>query len=234
MKRPIPSNSPFVPNASFKASRIRTKPVVPSSDNLVSPHRRATSKDKIEEVPSLETVLKMFWDNQREQLQYFSTFNRQTNLPLSRLRRILKSDPEVKMISWDTPAVFSKACEYLILELTLRAWNHTQSCSRKTIHSCDIFMAARKSKVFGFITDLDPYEPDCPIHQSVAVATSCEMMLPDMNVPIDMEEINEEENLISERFIGNDKGFDLNCDAHDCTCDFGFCNEHGSDQKLLI
>lgn len=41
-------------------------------------------------------------------------------LPLARIKKIMKSDEDVRMISAEAPVLFAKACEMFILELTLR------------------------------------------------------------------------------------------------------------------
>ena len=38
-----------------------------------------------------------------------------------------------KMISAEAPILFAKACELFILELTLRAWMHTDENKRRTL-----------------------------------------------------------------------------------------------------
>ncbi len=37
------------------------------------------------------------------------------------------------MISAEAPVLFAKACEIFILELTLRAWMHTEENKRRTL-----------------------------------------------------------------------------------------------------
>ncbi|KAL1207018.1 Nuclear transcription factor Y subunit C-10 [Cardamine amara subsp. amara] len=193
MKRPIEANSSLIPDASVKASHIRIEPVEPCSLNMLPtldqlrPYNPVTSK--VEEVSSLETALKVFWDKQRDQLYNFKGFNRKNHLPLTRVRKMLKSDPEVKMLSCDAPAFCSKVCEFFILELTLRAWIHTQSCGRQTIQRCDIFQAVKKSKIYDFLIDLVPFGPHCVTHQGPPPPP--ENILPDMNIPIDMNQIEQ-------------------------------------------
>lgn len=58
---------------------------------------------------------------------------RQQELPLARIKRIMKLDDEVKMISAEAPVLFSKAAEIFITELTLRAWIHTEDNKRRTL-----------------------------------------------------------------------------------------------------
>jgi len=43
-------------------------------------------------------------------------------LPLARIKKIMKLDEDVKMISAEAPMLFAKAAEIFIHELTLRAW----------------------------------------------------------------------------------------------------------------
>jgi nuclear transcription factor Y gamma len=62
------------------------------------------------------------------------------------------------MISADTPAVFSKACELFILELTLRAWLQTEECRRRTLQRSDIAMAVRHDDLLDFLVDVVPLD----------------------------------------------------------------------------
>jgi nuclear transcription factor Y gamma len=50
-----------------------------------------------------------------EQAQDFKTHS----LPLARIKKIMKADEDVKMISAEAPVVFAKACVLFILDLTL-------------------------------------------------------------------------------------------------------------------
>lgn len=54
-------------------------------------------------------------------------------LPLARIKKIMKLDEEVKMISAEAPVLFAKAAEIFIHELTLRAWSHTEDNKRRTL-----------------------------------------------------------------------------------------------------
>lgn len=54
-------------------------------------------------------------------------------LPLARIKKIMKLDDEVKMISAEAPMLFAKAAEIFIHELTLRAWVHTEDNKRRTL-----------------------------------------------------------------------------------------------------
>jgi hypothetical protein len=47
-------------------------------------------------------------------------FKNYIDLPLARIKRIMKSDEDVHMISAEVLVLFAKACEMFILELTIR------------------------------------------------------------------------------------------------------------------
>lgn len=57
-------------------------------------------------------------------------------LPLARIKKIMKLDEDVKMISAEAPMLFAKAAEIFIHELTLRAWIHTEDNKRRTLQVC--------------------------------------------------------------------------------------------------
>lgn len=62
------------------------------------------------------------------------------------------------MISAEAPILLAKAAEFLIEELTLRAWIHTEENRRKTIQKSDIAQAVSKNEVFDFLIDIVPRE----------------------------------------------------------------------------
>jgi len=49
-----------------------------------------------------------------------AAFKNHNDLPLARIKRIMKSDEDVRMIRAETPVLFARACELFILELTIR------------------------------------------------------------------------------------------------------------------
>lgn len=62
---------------------------------------------------------------------------KQQVLPLARIKKIMKLDEDVKMISAEAPLLFAKAAEIFIHELTLRAWIHTEDNKRRTLQVHD-------------------------------------------------------------------------------------------------
>jgi len=50
----------------------------------------------------------------------WADFKNYIDLPLARIKRIMKSDEDVHMISAEVLVLFAKACEMFILEMTIR------------------------------------------------------------------------------------------------------------------
>lgn len=101
--------------------------------------------------------LNAFWPKVTEEIRQLSQNDlRQQELPLARIKRIMKLDEDVKMISAEAPVLFSKAAEIFITELTLRAWIHTEDNKRRTLQRNDIAMAITKYDQFDFLIDIVP------------------------------------------------------------------------------
>lgn len=78
--------------------------------------------------------------------------------PLARIKKIMKMDEEVRMISGEVPILLSKAIEIFVTELTLRSWIYTEETKRRTIQRSDIAMAVAKNDMFDFLIDIVPRE----------------------------------------------------------------------------
>nr|APP89677.1 nuclear transcription factor Y subunit C-2 [Ribes rubrum] len=99
--------------------------------------------------------LQMFWTNQMQEVEQTNDFKNHT-LPLARIKKIMKADEDVRMISAEAPVIFAKACEMFILELTLRSWIHTEENKRRTLQKNDIAAAISRTDVFDFLVDIIP------------------------------------------------------------------------------
>ncbi|KAJ4829866.1 hypothetical protein Tsubulata_013124 [Turnera subulata] len=99
--------------------------------------------------------LQMFWANQMHEIEQTTDFKNHS-LPLARIKKIMKADEDVRMISAEAPVIFAKACEMFILELTLRSWIHTEENKRRTLQKNDIAAAISRTDVFDFLVDIIP------------------------------------------------------------------------------
>jgi len=99
--------------------------------------------------------LQQFWNQQMQEMEQVNDFKTH-QLPLARIKKIMKSDEDVKMIAAEAPVLFSKACEMFILELTLRSWIHTEENKRRTLQRNDIAGAITRGDIFDFLVDIVP------------------------------------------------------------------------------
>lgn len=99
--------------------------------------------------------LQLFWSQQMQEVEQANDFKNH-QLPLARIKKIMKADEDVRMISAEAPVVFSKACEMFILELTLRSWIHTEENKRRTLQKNDIAGAITRTDIFDFLVDIVP------------------------------------------------------------------------------
>ena len=104
-----------------------------------------------------QAALEQFWPKTTEEIRTMSISDlKRQELPLARIKKIMKLDEDVKMISAEAPVLFGKACEMFIHELTMRAWVHTEDNKRRTLQRNDIAMAITKYDQFDFLIDIVP------------------------------------------------------------------------------
>lgn len=103
-------------------------------------------------------MLSTYWQGALRRLEDDEHDYKQHQLPLARIKKVMKADPEVKMISAEAPILFAKGCEIFITELTMRAWIHAEENKRRTLQRSDIASALTKSDMFDFLIDVVPRE----------------------------------------------------------------------------
>ncbi|KAK4804135.1 hypothetical protein SAY86_003952 [Trapa natans] len=144
-----------------------TAPMVASRSSSASPtHPATTFSNSIHQLAYQQAQhfhqklqrrqqLRMFWVDQLRGIERTSDFKNHS-LPLARIKKVMKSDEDVRMISAEAPVVFAKACEVFIMELTLRSWIHTEESKRRTLQKTDIAAAISLTDVFDFLVDIIP------------------------------------------------------------------------------
>ncbi|XP_069752018.1 nuclear transcription factor Y subunit gamma isoform X2 [Narcine bancroftii] len=101
--------------------------------------------------------LQTFWPRVMEEIRNLTPNDfKMQDLPLARIKKIMKLDEDVKMISAEAPVLFAKAAQIFINELSLRAWIHTEDNKRRTLQRNDIAMAITKFDQFDFLIDIVP------------------------------------------------------------------------------
>lgn len=117
----------------------------------------AAAPTVIQSQSEAQQALATFWTKVTDEIRKIGTLDLKTQaLPLARIKKIMKLDDDVKMISAEAPMLFAKAAEIFIHELTLRAWVHTEDNKRRTLQRNDIAMAITKFDQFDFLIDIVP------------------------------------------------------------------------------
>ncbi|KAK2419140.1 nuclear factor Y transcription factor [Trifolium repens] len=107
----------------------------------------------------LQQQLQSFWENQCQEIENVTDIKNHS-LPLARIKKIMKADEDVRMISGEAPVLFAKACEMFISELTMRSWNHTEEKKRRTLQKSDIAAAITRTDIFDFLVDIVPRDDE--------------------------------------------------------------------------
>ncbi|KAL8147075.1 nuclear transcription factor Y subunit C-2-like isoform X2 [Apium graveolens] len=125
-------------------------PVVPVSA-ATQAHHFLQQKQQLQQQDQLQA----FWVNQMHEIEQTTDFKNH-NLPLARIKKVMKADEDVRMISSEAPVLFAKACEMFIMDLTMRSWSHTEENKRRTLQKNDIAAAVSRTDVFDFLVDIIP------------------------------------------------------------------------------
>ncbi|KAD6454435.1 hypothetical protein R6Q59_016163 [Mikania micrantha] len=135
-----------------------TPPIgLPSPSAQLAQHQLAYQHIHQQQQQQLHQQLQNFWANQYQEIEQTTDFKNHS-LPLARIKKIMKADEDVRMISAEAPVIFARACEMFILELTLRSWNHTEENKRRTLQKNDIAAAITRTDIFDFLVDIVPRE----------------------------------------------------------------------------
>lgn len=126
--------------------------------------QEAAFSDENTPLSEAQATLNDFWPTITDEIKRIKTVDAKNQvLPLARIKKIMKLDEDVKMISAEAPLLFAKAAEVFIQELTLRAWVHTEDNKRRTLQRNDIAMAITKFDQFDFLIDIVPREEVKPV-----------------------------------------------------------------------
>ena len=105
------------------------------------------------------SLLEEFWKKQTEKIHDLKIEEREefknlTDLPLARIKRIMKADDDVRMIRAEAPVLFAKACELFILELTLRSYHFTEAKARNNLTKEDVHSTVSKTGMYDFLIQI--------------------------------------------------------------------------------
>ncbi|CDZ98875.1 histone-fold-containing protein [Phaffia rhodozyma] len=132
---------------------MTSNPTSSSSRPPKSPPAKA--QPLVKKNQSLDEFLEDFWAGTIDRYEQESPDFKQHVLPLARIKKVMKMDEDVRMISAEAPIIFSRACELFISELTCRSYLVAEAGNRKTLQRGDIAKAVAGSDAFDFLCDID-------------------------------------------------------------------------------
>ncbi|XP_049383641.1 uncharacterized protein LOC125847933 isoform X26 [Solanum stenotomum] len=153
-------NSSFMelPKSSSALSSEMQRPIHMDSS---MPSDKKIQQDEDERDPRFMQLLKenlsCFWNRQKEEILRADP-KRKPEMPISRIRRAMKSNDQVKMVSAHSTVLLSKAIEMFIMELTLRAWMQADQGKCRTLKRYDFARAIRDEELFDFLSDIVPLQ----------------------------------------------------------------------------
>lgn len=98
--------------------------------------------------------LAAFWHNALMKASTNKIKLKDMNLPLARIKRLMKVEENVRMVASEVPVLFSLVAEVFIEELTVRAWINTDDGKRRILQKTDICAAIKTSQMYDFLVDI--------------------------------------------------------------------------------
>ncbi|KAH9814084.1 hypothetical protein DFH28DRAFT_895093 [Melampsora americana] len=129
-----------------------------------------------------ETFLSEFWSHITNYAKSYQSDFKDSQIPLARIKKLMKTDPEINMIATEVVVMMDKACEIFVNEITVRSYLVASASNRRTLNTDDIAIAISKSDMFDFLIDIvtPPEHPasDEPLDNSLTSPTSGSVPLP--------------------------------------------------------
>ncbi|GAA5822146.1 hypothetical protein JCM5353_006246 [Sporobolomyces roseus] len=144
------------PVASGSGSIPKSKPVRASTST--KNRGRSPSPFRSSNDTTLEEFMPEFWQHTLDNAEKSEDDFKRQALPLARIKKVAKMDPDVQMISSEVTILFEKACQIFIQELTARAHLASLQSKRRTLARTDVAAALTKSDSFDFLIDIVPRE----------------------------------------------------------------------------
>ncbi|XP_076864941.1 chromatin accessibility complex protein 1 [Brachyhypopomus gauderio] len=82
--------------------------------------------------------------------------NKNVSLPMSRVKLIMKSSPDVSCINQDALFLTTKATELFVQHLALSSYNNGSGKQKNTLSYSDLAGTAEDTETFQFLTDILP------------------------------------------------------------------------------
>lgn len=129
-------------------------------------------------IKTINERLDALWEEQKKETTNLkpgdkADFKHHNDLPLARIKRVMKSDEDVRMISAEAPILFAKACELFVLDITTRAWGYSEHNKRQQLEKDDVVQVLNETPVYDFLTHvIAPHLVNGPLSNISAVHSS--------------------------------------------------------------
>lgn len=115
-------------------------------------------------IRAMNSKLDAMWNEQKREMKAIKSdtkaqFKHISDLPLARIKRVMKSDEEVRMISAEAPILFAKACEMFVLDLTTRCYAYSEHNKRAGLEREDVFQVLKETNVYDFLAEVLIFQP---------------------------------------------------------------------------
>lgn len=139
-----------------KTSTTTTSSPTPSSSQ--TPPVPPPTADSVT-MKTIHSKLEAMWAEQKKEVSALksdnkASFKHQSDLPLARIKRVMKSDEDVRMISAEAPILFAKACEMFVLDLTIRCYAYSEHNKRGGLEREDVLQVLKETDVFDFLAEV--------------------------------------------------------------------------------
>ncbi|XP_026012051.1 chromatin accessibility complex protein 1 [Astatotilapia calliptera] len=119
-------------------------------------NRRHSSKQYLEVPLVSRPVLMKMSHNSSAKDDQASGSKKPISLPISRVRLIMKSSPDVSSINQDALFLTTKATELFVQHLALSSFNNGSGKETNTLSYSDLANTAQEAETFHFLTDILP------------------------------------------------------------------------------
>jgi len=92
-------------------------------------------------------------------------------LPLARVKRIIKTDSDIKLIGSDAVVLIAKATELFLEYLVVEAYNKTKEEKRKILQYKDLARLVRETDELEFLDDMIPEQQPAIVVKTDSVST---------------------------------------------------------------
>ncbi|KCZ82336.1 hypothetical protein H312_00359 [Anncaliia algerae PRA339] len=102
-------------------------------------------------------ICSQFWGNKNEEIESNENFFLKHDLPLARIKKLMRVEEDVKNIGGEVTPLFSKITQTFIEEVTIKALDKAYNRKKRIIQKSDINDVFSSSEIYDFLHFLIPF-----------------------------------------------------------------------------